>query len=360
MAASAAASLTRHHAQYHNHVLRNLPAFSHAFCYGASVLFPQNKINKTRMLDYIVAVDDARSWHAENIDKNPQHYSRLAKLFGNANNNGSALSQLSNSIGCGVHFNAFVAIDEPNASVYPQQMYKYGVVEVARLTRDLEAWDDLYVAGRMQKPHQRCETSNTNVEKLNRGKNLRAALAFALLSQTMDEDVNTFGKQSYVDETKIYEAIANLSYDGDVRFMFGAEDRNKAKKLARESLEAMREWYDESLRDFRDSLDSVLDFRDEVREDGSTHRTIRRDISPSTTRKLLAALPTKFLQNIFDGDLSEFDSMVREANAKKISDLIRATARKIVRRSSMRQTMYAALTTDFGKATSYAMQKFSK
>ena len=30
------------------------------------------------MLDFIVAVDDARAWHKENIEKNRSHYSSLA------------------------------------------------------------------------------------------------------------------------------------------------------------------------------------------------------------------------------------------------------------------------------------------
>lgn len=32
------------------------------------------------------------------------------------------------------------------------QLIKYGVIDVARLTHDLQAWESLYVSGRMHKP----------------------------------------------------------------------------------------------------------------------------------------------------------------------------------------------------------------
>ena len=58
------------------------------------------------MLDYIIVVDAAREWHEANMRLNPSHYSRVLRFFG-----ASAVDAVSNNIGVGVHFNAYVDIE---------------------------------------------------------------------------------------------------------------------------------------------------------------------------------------------------------------------------------------------------------
>ena len=48
-------------------------------------------------------------------------------------------------------------------------------------------------------------------------------------------------KGRWVDERDLYETIANLSYEGDIRHAFGAEDTQKASKIVSGSFSKMRE-----------------------------------------------------------------------------------------------------------------------
>jgi hypothetical protein len=58
--------------------------------------------------------------------------------------------------------------------------------------------------------------------------------------------------------------------------------------------------------------------------------------------------------------LRKLDMVSREASAETIARSIRETSRDIVRKSSLRQSISAALTTDVVKVVTYAYQKFSK
>ena len=159
----------------------------------------------------------------------------------------------------------------------------------------------------------------------------------------------------------MYETIANLSYEGDIRHAFGAEDTQKASKIVSGSFSKMREWYEESFRDFRDSLD-VIDCGTTPGSSVSSHafRVITQDHSPQATRKLLAMLPPPFLETMVAGDLRKLDMVSREANAESIAQSVRETSRGIVRKSSLRQSISAVMTTDFDKVLTYAFQKFGK
>ena len=363
----------RRRAVYHSHVLRRLPKFASAFAYGASILTPNIP---SQMLDYIIVVDDARAWHEANMRLNPSHYSRVLRFFG-----ASAVDAVSNTIGVGVHFNAYVDIETPNLEAFKQTRYKYGIVERRTIERDVEGWDNLFLAGRMQKPYERVmgvreeeEDDDDNdddnglaLDALNGKKNKRAALAYALLvSRGSGKSKGT----TTVEERDLYETIANLSYDGDIRHVFGAEDAQKARRIVDGSFEKMREWYEESFRDFRDSLD-VIDYDVDLDSNSLSSsssssspsqkpRVLTHDHSPQATRKLLAMLPPPFLETMVAGDLRKLDMVSREANAEIIARSIRETSRDIVRKSSLRQSISAALTTDVVKVVTYAYQKFSK
>ena len=344
---------------YHAHVLRCLPKFASAFAYGASILTPDVP---SQMLDYVIVVEDAHKWHEENIELNPSHYSKLMRVFG-----ATGVNLVSDNVGIGIHFNTFVDIDAPNLEAFKQTKYKYGVVERRKIERDVEGWEDLFLAGRMQKPYERVIVESEDgkdcdngllLDTLNGNKNKRAALAYALLVLRGSNDRS---KKERVDERDLYETIANLSYEGDIRHAFGAEDTQKARKIVSGSFSKMREWYEESFRDFRDSLD-VIDYGTTPGSSVSSHalRVITQDHSPKATRKLLAMLPPPFLETMVAGDLRKLDMVSREANAESIAQSVRETSRGIVRKSSLRQSISAAMTTDFDKVLTYAFQKFGK
>ena len=61
----------------------------------------------------------------------------------------------------------------------PCQTVKYGVIDTARLVRDLLTWETLYVAGRMHKPVATLAADDRVATAADA--NLRSALAAALL-----------------------------------------------------------------------------------------------------------------------------------------------------------------------------------
>ena len=62
-----------------------LPPVSHAVAYGSGVFeqLGSAAVSKTaKVVDYILAVDDAVAWHEENLMANPVHYGRGAEHCG--------------------------------------------------------------------------------------------------------------------------------------------------------------------------------------------------------------------------------------------------------------------------------------
>lgn len=210
----------------------------YAFGYGSGVLSQQisaesgkSKSNNTTV-DVIVVVRSAYEFHEANLRRNPHHYAWLSR----------SLSVC-----------AFVQRHElpPNRyfcnpglffHLLDDHSMKYGIVQVEDLSRDLTDWSYLYLAGRMHKPTVTVLSDHNNhnggklLEHHHQENNLPAALAAALLLQywhgeqqqrvsDIDDNNNTFRT------VDIYQQIASLSYSGDPRVLFRAEDPAKISNL---------------------------------------------------------------------------------------------------------------------------------
>ncbi|KAH6574815.1 hypothetical protein BASA60_005284 [Batrachochytrium salamandrivorans] len=90
------------------------------------------------MVDFIFGVTHSEHWHSLNIKQNPHHYSSIAAL------GTGTISKIQDSFGAGLFYNTDIEIEGARI--------KYGVVRLDRLIHDLKEWDNLYIAGRMQKP----------------------------------------------------------------------------------------------------------------------------------------------------------------------------------------------------------------
>ncbi|CAL5373962.1 unnamed protein product [Camellia sinensis] len=97
-------------------LLRVLPPVEFCCVYG-SALHPSDS-DKSSMGDYILGVSNPLQWHTEVI---------------------------AHEIGVGVHFNPFVT--------WKDKMFKYGVVRMDDLVRDVLKWERFYLSGRLQKPN---------------------------------------------------------------------------------------------------------------------------------------------------------------------------------------------------------------
>eukprot|EP00035_Acanthoeca_spectabilis_P038292 m.51789 g.51789 ORF g.51789 m.51789 type:complete len:376 (-) comp9072_c0_seq3:53-1180(-) len=174
---------------------------------------------KGKMLDFILATDDPAAWHAENMQRNPEHYSTLARLAGP-----SRVAGLADRAG-GVFYNTHVTVCG--------RLVKYGMASTATLVADLTHWDKFYLAGRLQKPVKVLVCSDEVREAL------EANLTAAVL-HSVGKLPDTF------DERSLYTTITGLSYAGDPRMVVG-ENRNKVSNIVDAQLSEFRALYKDHL-----------------------------------------------------------------------------------------------------------------
>ncbi|KAI8923985.1 mitochondrial matrix Mmp37-domain-containing protein [Entophlyctis helioformis] len=167
------------------------------------------------MIDFIFGVTHPEHWHSLNIRQNRHHYSSLAGL------GSGTVAQIQDSFGAGIYFNPDIDIDGARV--------KYGVIKIDRLIKDLEEWESLYIAGRMQKPVKilRDDARIRLASQTNRYNAVRAALLM-LPHQFSEED--------------LFLTIAGLSYRGDFRMRFG-ENPYKIYNIVYAQMDAFRQVY---------------------------------------------------------------------------------------------------------------------
>ncbi|KAA8499916.1 Phosphatidate cytidylyltransferase, mitochondrial [Porphyridium purpureum] len=439
--------------------LRSLPPAAFAFGYGSGVMRQADSRSSekcassvtspvdNKVLDFILAVDDAEEWHRQNIEQwgNASHYSWVMQSLGPR-----AISRVQQSrFGARIYYNALVplrrqdtagfagsagsletlplappssipcaraaqaqnsaSIPASNAAVtsedsaastarpaglvrmdvqsiegrsHSRQLIKYGVITVRHLLDDLRHWESLYVAGRMHKPVQVLQ-SNPLVELANE-QNIENAARAALI--TLPEEF---------DEEQIYEAVASLSYVGDVRRAVGAEDPAKTRKIVHGNFDGFRALYSPILT----RLDRVI-----TRKSGASTR-FQQAVDAASREQLMLGLPLSFLSRAQmaswqvsqtktdwrsrmrglqmalnankEGVIQAFEKTSHLAPWQSLSkaELGRRLAQagpqaskqavlcalgSIIRGSSLRQTIKGALTAGLVRSVQYASAKFAK
>ncbi|MCI5521332.1 MAG: phosphatidate cytidylyltransferase [Tenericutes bacterium] len=168
-----------------------------------------------RQIDLILTVNDIYEFHKLNFKKYPNIYSNIGiKLIKHVNNIGTNINYVSN-------------ID------YKNNTYKIGVINKNDLSKDLITWDNMYMAGRCQKPIStlkiRDKVKNEIIyNRLN-------ALKIALL----------LNHNKTITEQELYETICSLSYIGDIRMTMHCENPDKIKNIVNGSKIEFREIYNE-------------------------------------------------------------------------------------------------------------------
>ena len=168
-----------------------------------------------RQIDSILTVNDIYEFHKLNFKKYPNIYSNIGiKLIKHVNSIGTDINYVSN-------------ID------YKNNTYKIGVINKNDLSKDLITWDNMYMAGRCQKPIStlkiRDKVKNEIIyNRLN-------ALKIALL----------LNHNKTITEQELYETICSLSYIGDIRMTMHCENPDKIKNIVNGSKIEFREIYNE-------------------------------------------------------------------------------------------------------------------
>lgn len=307
------------------------PAF--CFAYGSGVKrqdgYDDAALKKT-LIDLIVCVDDAEKFHTENVRVNPTHYSGI-KAFGP-----SALACIQENFGARVYCNTLIPLADGSAM-------KYGVISTKHLITDLDEWTHLYVAGRLHKPVQVIADTNNEQLKLAIQTNYRNAIRVALLMLP-----NQFKRFD------LFHTIANLSYAGDFRMIFG-EKKDKVKNIVQPQLNEFYEIYRPYMREVKWCLHLG-------NEDLPARQILRQDKSPLAMRRLLSQLPMQLNRHFFLEEFMELreDGERRLAFDPQLPQLISAAVRKIVWRSSAWQSLKNIPTAGVAKSVRYSWAKAMK
>ncbi|KAI0036436.1 Mmp37-domain-containing protein [Vararia minispora EC-137] len=304
----------------------------YAYAYGSGVFeqdgYQRATGEKEPMLDFIFAVTHPSHFHSINMNQHPGHYAFHARILGS-----DFVTRVQN-IAPGVWFNAFV----PMKGV----TIKYGVTAVDNLCSDLLNWNSLYLAGRMHKPI-RIIKDDARV-RLTQQVNLTSALRAALLVLPAE-----------FTETRLFEAIAGISYAGDPRMLLPAENRNKVANIVRKQAPQFKELYHRLVVALPGTNWSA----------GST--TIQQDVSPTARALHLKKLPSSLLARVKshyagtpglnEGETAYWQKL---AGDERLSHAIVDELKHIVRGPATLQTLKGIVSGGPSTSFRYASEKVGK
>ncbi len=195
--------------------------------YG-SAHFPQPG-NKPAQFDFVVIVDNLQNFFKQNLQKNPNHYAKLAKKIG-----AKGMIDL-NRWGGKVFYH-----------LVPFGWLKYGVISFEDFKKDLLKWKTFYLAWRVQKPIRfwckdnekvlnLCEELKSLIEQ-NRENMLKIAL-LRLVSQQPNQD------RWKINFDELIETIVKISFEGTFRMVMWFEDPSKIQRIVKGSKENLKRIY---------------------------------------------------------------------------------------------------------------------
>ncbi|KAG6018497.1 hypothetical protein E4U41_003853 [Claviceps citrina] len=226
-----------------------------------------------KMIDFIFGVSHTQHWHSINMRQHRNHYSGIASL-------GSGLVSSVQNYGAGVYFNPFVEVNG--------MLIKYGVTSIDNLVNDLTTWENLYLAGRLQKPvkilrdHPQVRLANQH--------NLISAVRTALLILPPQ-----------FSETDLYSTIAGLSYMGDPRMALPTENKSKVANIVNNNVVHFRRLYAPLIKNLPN-----VDFTTPCRVDDqawvldpSADCVLQQDMDPVKRANMVRRLPKSFRSRLY-------------------------------------------------------------
>ena len=340
-------------------LLKNFPKVTFAFSYGSGVIEqsgynkniyevsskssdnPKNvdNSNKLPLLDVIFAVDNPQAWHLENLRMNPSHYTSVITSIPSALSPQIAILQskliayVQEEYGARVWFNTHVPVGIPTS---PNRLMKYGVISTKSMKRDLQEWDNLYIAGRLHKPVRIFKNDSADVLSLLQANYVFAAsAAILMLSSTIpankDQEALKFS------ESDAYLTIASLSYTGDPRMSI-AENPMKVRNLVLPVMSQYHQIYHNILENVT-RIGGLSHYPD---KSGSTFSSTSQ---PADRLRMVQGLPPTLKRMVLH------DSS---------PDAIRTAISRIVRSSATSQTLKGLFTVGLIKSGYYAWQKVKK
>ncbi|KAM0259883.1 hypothetical protein ACHAQJ_003129 [Trichoderma viride] len=359
----------------------------YCFAYGSGV-FPQEKAGRSiseadfravhprppealvkaqrgspKMIDFIFGVTHTEHWHSINMKQHRDHYSGVASL-------GSGFVSRVQDWGAGVYFNPYIEISG--------MLVKYGVTSIDNLVRDLSTWDNLYLAGRLQKP-VKILRDHPQVRLANQI-NLIAAVRTALLLLPAN-----------FTEADLYSTIAGLSYLGDPRMALPTENKSKVANIVSNNMVHFRRLYAPLIR----TLPNVA-FVDPVRLDDESwildpeaNTRLQQDMDLVKRGNMVRRLPGSFRSRLYfqyrkkfgipqdefkammaatsdnDGSIKrrqagEFEKRIAADDQEQLQRITRQVIKQTVNWPSTSQSVKGLLMGGFKKSWRYLGEKISK
>ncbi|CAG0889998.1 unnamed protein product, partial [Cyprideis torosa] len=308
-----------------------------AFCYGSSFFEQANVLhNPTKdMLDVIVVVERTEKWHRENMRLNPNHYAPMMRMLGP-----KVIRDIQRGYGGKVYYNTLIR--------HKGSIFKYGVISAADLLSDLLDWDNLYIAGRLQKPVKFVVTPTPG--------EVGGALGMAL-QNNLEAAMHTacLVLPSYFTEHDLYYAITALSYMGDLRMQYGAEDVQKVNNIVHAQLPRLRKLYQPIINfAFSDCM--------EFSEDGK----VVQNGSPSAMLLHFHRLPANLQYHLVvlwnrDGRRRDAEDVFKALSLNfHCGFYVQKAVNQIVAQSSWAQTFKGLFTAGYKKSFVYVLSKLRK
>lgn len=317
-----------------------------------------------KMIDFIFGVSHTQHWHSINMKQHRDHYSGIASL-------GSGLVSRVQDWGAGVYFNPFIEMNG--------MLIKYGVTSIDNLVNDLSTWDNLYLAGRLQKPvkilrdHPRVRLANQH--------NLIAAVRTALLLLPPD-----------FTEAELYSTIAGLSYLGDPRMALPTEDKGKVTNIVQNNMVHFRRLYAPLIKTLPNTAfvdASPLEDEDWLLNPLANNK-LQQDMDPVKRGNMVRRLPgnfrsrlyfqyqkkfampreefTKMMEAASDDDSTsikrrqggEFEKRVARDDPQQLREIVRGVIKQTVNWPSTTQSLKGLLMGGWGRTFRYLGEKYAK
>jgi mitochondrial translocator assembly and maintenance protein 41 len=326
---------------------------------GDAAADDENDDDSAPLVDLIVVVNDAAQFHRQNVQMNPGHYPIWRRNAGPDSTADRAARIQRHAVptfwqSYVTNPGAYYVIDNDTHKI------KYGVVHGDDLKDDLCDWKYLYLAGRLHKPTVNVYTTPeaAAVEQAQLERNLPSALHTALL--ILSGTTNNKGSAE-VDELHVYETIAGLSYSGDFRMRFGAEDPNKIRNLVASagSRARFRHLYRSAAQQLeRQGIVSI-----HPHAHASSNGTWTWDASASALRALAEPLPAR-LQRAVAGSAEEPGSssaLMAAAAPESMSLRVQNELHRIVAPAARYQSVKGLVTAgSIRTSITYALRKLRK
>lgn len=312
-------------------LISTLPPSLFSFAYGSGAVPQAGVRSSSRMLDLIIVVDDAQTWHETNMSINPQHYSVPMRLLGPR---AAAITQRS-SFGARVYYNTIL----PSYITPTSRPFKYGVVTRRDLEKDLLTWESLYISGRMHKPIAALGSPPSSLaDAINQNRSAAAAAALLSLPEQFKEH-------------DLYAAVAGLSYTGDPRVSLKVEVRSKVRDIVMANIHEFRELYAST------SPVKQIAWKD---RDGIWSRGLEYD----TQTTLLKSLPKNIRRKVGTAlGFPEKDAItdaVAKVDAAVVGKAVVGVVATVVARASIRQSLKGIATAGIGTSARYVAAKLKK